>query len=133
MTAVATRSRPAVFVTSSALDQKLADQVSSVLNASGVEVVRVADRQSLGSGEGQLRDAIRRSSAIVAVVSRSTTSTQIPASVFLEIGAASGAHKPVYLVVEDPTYRLTFSVPDMYVLPMSRVGEIRQSLAEAGC
>jgi hypothetical protein len=128
--AVATRSRPKVFVTSSALDHGLAEQVASVLDASGVEVVRIADRNSLSRGEGQLRDAIRRSAAVVAVVSRSTTSTQIPASVFVEIGAATGAGKPVFIVLEDPTYRVNFSVPDMHILPISRVDEIGQSLAD---
>jgi hypothetical protein len=127
MQSVATVTRPKVFLTSSLTDVAIAERVAKTLAASGVEASKVRGK-STARPEVFLRNLIRDSSATVVVMSKSTTSGPIPASVIFEIGAASGARKPVFVVLEDFSHKLGFSVPDMQIFPISRVEEIGEAL-----
>ena len=133
MAAVATQTRPTVFLTAAATDGPLIERVASVLDASGIEVIGRRAVPAGGTGGAYLRDFIRRSSAVVVVMSRVTTASTIPSSIIFEIGAATGAHKPVYIILEDSSVRLGFSVPDMHVLPLSRTDEVARAVFAASC
>ena len=133
MPVVATQTRPAVFLTAAATDGQLVKRVASVLDASGIEVIGWGT-VPVGSIVGTyLRDFIRRSSAVVVVMSRATTASTIPSSIMFEIGAATGAHKPVYVILEDSSVRLGFSVPDMHILPLSRAEEVALAVLGTRC
>ena len=51
-----------------------------------------------------------------------------PASVLFEIGAAVGAEKPIYVIVDRPSGKLPFGAPGLQVLPLNRLDEIARKL-----
>lgn len=121
--------QPKVLLTSALTDVDLAERVGAVLQATGIEVLRTNHMQAGQQISTYLRRSIQESAAIVVVISRATTDDRLPASLLFEIGAAFGAGKRVFVVLEDPSRRLDFSVPNMHILPISRVDEVKQALA----
>lgn len=120
---------PRILLTSALSDVTLAERVSAILEASGIHVGRANQAPSAQHWGRCLRKSIEDSDAIVVVISRATSGDRLPASLLFEVGAAFGASKRVYVVLEDMSRRLDFSVPDMHVLPVSRVEELKYALA----
>lgn len=123
--------KPKVFFSYPQVDRELARRVASVLEASGLEVFDApSPRGGVDPGE-QIRLAMEESSAAVVVLSQADQGQCIPASVLFEIGAAMGAGKPIYVLVTEPSQRLSFNVPGMVVLPSNHAEEIACRLRAA--
>jgi hypothetical protein len=126
-----TVARPTVFLSSAAADADFAREVAEELTRAGAEIWEIGDVAASGKYTHEVRRALDRSGAVVVALARSADRREIPASVLFEIGAASGAQKPVFVVVDSPISRLPFSVPGMQVIPFNRVGEVPQLIRAA--
>ncbi|HSU66149.1 MAG TPA: toll/interleukin-1 receptor domain-containing protein [Tepidisphaeraceae bacterium] len=123
--------RPEVFLSFAMSDREMADEVASDLSRAGLDVVRVDE---LGTGSeytDTVRSALRRSAAMVVVLSDASSAHDIPAGILFEIGAAAGAGKPIYVIVQKSTAKLPFSVPNLQVLPITRLDEVARQLSQA--
>lgn len=132
MSAISTKFLPKsgqVFFTYGQADRSFASRVAAALEGAGLKVVAASTVTASGVYDEHVRDAIKSSQAAVVAFS-GRSGTEFPSSVLFEIGAAMGAYKPVFVIVEDLSRKLGFSVPDMHVLPISRLDEISQALAE---
>jgi hypothetical protein len=133
MTATASlRTKPGIFLSFALEDQSLAADVAARLSAAGLDVFSTQDVESGDEYTDATRQAVNRSAAVVAVLSRPSGRSEVPASILFEIGAGVGARKPIFVVVDDATAKLPFGVPNLHVLPTSRLDEIaRRVIAEA--
>ncbi|HTW95183.1 MAG TPA: toll/interleukin-1 receptor domain-containing protein [Tepidisphaeraceae bacterium] len=110
-------------------DRRLAIKVAHILSESGLNVVRPDELEPGGEYSAAVRDAMRRSAAMVVVLSQAAIeSEQIPSSVLFEIGAGFGAEKPIFVVTDNPGAKLPFGTPKLRILPASRVEEIADEL-----
>lgn len=107
----------------------MADRVTDALKRAGLKTVRMDDLEPRGEYSDAVREALHESDAIVTVLSRISDRDPIPASVLFEIGAAVGAEKQIFVVVDEMTGRLPFHVAHLQVLPLTRIGEIATTLA----
>ena len=103
--------RHQVFISFAAADRDLAGRVVASLRAGGVDVVGMRDFETSGSYDDEVREAITASEAFVVALSVVGRRQEIPAAVLFEIGAATGAGKPIFVVVDEPTGTLPFRVP----------------------
>jgi hypothetical protein len=87
------------------------------------------ERSSEREYDDTVRTALRQSAAVVAVLSGASRRHDMPANVLFEIGAAIGARKPIYVVVDDASAKLPFGAPDLRVLPLNRLDEVARELA----
>jgi hypothetical protein len=126
---IRTLTPPKVFLSFAWSDKELAADLSDSLERAGLHVTRVDEVAPRGQYSDRLRDAVRESAAVVVFLSDVVRRRDIPASVLFEIGAAVGANKPIYVVVERMTEKLPFNAPDLHVLPLNRAQEIAQHLA----
>jgi nucleoside 2-deoxyribosyltransferase len=126
---VATRIKPQVFLTYALADREFADEVTRELALSGLNCVSMNEFSADGEYTEAIRKAVRQSAAVVAILSGVSRRHDVPANVLFEIGAAIGARKPIYVVVDDPSIRLPFGAPDMHVLPITRIDEIARHLS----
>lgn len=76
----------------------------------------------------EIRKALRRSAAVVVALPNVSAKLEIPASVLFEIGAAIGAEKPIYVIVDRGSGKLPFGAPGLQMLPLSRLDEIARKL-----
>lgn len=128
MTLPATISPPSIFLSYSLHDRHLADDVARVLAGSGLTVVRMSDLEPGGEYTDSIRRALRKSAAVVVVLSQVSRRRELPASVLFEVGAAVGADKPIFVVIDEPSAKLPFNVPHLEVLPTTRIEEIAHRL-----
>jgi hypothetical protein len=127
-TEVALKTQPQVFLSFSLSDRQFASTVADELQRAGLSVVRMSD---LGAGDEyteEVRGALRRSAAVVVALPEVSSRHDVPASVLFEIGAAVGAEKPIYVIVDRPSTKLPFGAPGLQVLPLSRLDEIARKL-----
>jgi hypothetical protein len=118
VTASAPKKKPAAFLISNLADSEFAGRITDTLVRSGLTV-------SWNQGRNvDLRKELRECAVTVVVLSGSTLRQPLTASVLFEVGAAMGAGKPIYAVVDDLTARLPFGVPNLQVLPANRAEEI---------
>jgi hypothetical protein len=128
MTSVNIRTRPQIFLSFALSDRELAEKVDLALREAGVKVVRM---DKLGGHVGYtdvVRNALHKSDAVVVALSNISRRHDVPASVLFEIGAAVGAEKRIFVVVEEPTTKLPFTAPHLEILPANRVSEIAEKL-----
>jgi hypothetical protein len=128
MTIAPLKSKKQVFLSYSSADQELANEVAAELTGAGIDVVAQSDLPADETPYQWLRKALPKSNAMVVVLSRLAQGREIPASVLFEIGAAVGADKPIYLIVDDPSAKLPFHVRNLRVLPLNRVEEIARAV-----
>jgi hypothetical protein len=126
-----TETRQQIYLSYALSDRSLAEKVAAILTQSGVAVIRFDQAAPTGVYSDSLRQTLRRSAAVVVVLSELAQRPDIPANLLFEIGAAVGAGKPIYVVVETMTHPLPFGAPDLQVIPLSRVQEIAHRLAAA--
>lgn len=130
-TATPTRTRHRVFVNYAGADRGLVDRLTVALARAGLTTIR-ADELTTG---GVYNDAVRRalvgSAAMVVPLSGMPRTADLPASALFEIGAAMGAGKPVYVVVDSPTYRVPFGAPGVRVLFSNQLDEIGRDVLAA--
>lgn len=119
-----TRTRPQVFLTYASADRQLAAKVADFLADAGLTVVRPEDLESGHEYSNAIRTGLMKSAAMVVVLGRA----EMAATVLFEMGAAFGAEKPVYVVVDAPTTRLPFDTSKVQILSMSRIEEIADEL-----
>lgn len=129
-TMVATPPRMKIFLSSASADRELAASVAAVLSRNGVDVWEVSDVAPGGDYSDRVRQALHRSSAAVIAITGNSNRRDLPAATLFEIGAASGAGKPVFVVVDGPGSKLPFNVPGLHVIPVNRVGEIPMLVAD---
>jgi hypothetical protein len=113
-----------VFVSFAPPDRMLAEKVVTELEGSGLKVVRIDKLQPRGEYSDSIRSALHSSDAVVTVLAKVSDRDQLPASVLFEIGAAVGAGKRIFVVVDEMAGRLPFNASNLVVLPMNRIGEI---------
>jgi ABC-type branched-subunit amino acid transport system substrate-binding protein len=118
------RTRPQVFLSYSMSDRQLAAKIAVSLEDAGLRVVRPEDLEPGHEYSNAVRDGLLKSAAMVVVL----TQNEMPARVLFEIGAAFGAEKPIFVVVDAPSTRLPFDASKVRVLPMSRIEEIADEL-----
>lgn len=123
--------RPSVFLSYTPSDRDLASGVSTALRRAGIAVTSVDELEPGGEYSEHVRQALHLSDAVVVVLSTVGRRREIPAGVLFEIGAAAGANKPIYVVVDEAATKLPFNISHLEVLPASRVGEIAQHLMRA--
>lgn len=128
----ATTVHPKVFLSFPWSDKRLAEDVSAALAGAGLEVLSSDKLTSGGIYSDQIRNALHRADAVVVVLSDIARRREISANVLFEIGAGVGARKPIYVVIESMNDGLPFNVPNLHLLPMSRLGEIAQELSANG-
>src|SRR5437588_7535941 len=109
MTSATVKTQSQIFLSFAQSDRKLAQQVGLALEEAGLKVVRTDELKLGGAYTKVVRDALRRSDAVVVALSSVSPRHEVPASVLFEIGAAVGAAKPIFVVVEEPTTKLPFS------------------------
>src|SRR2546423_14120514 len=124
----AVRAQPQVFLSFAYGDRELARDISAKLAAAGVDVVQMDTLEPGGQYTDNVRGALHDSNAVVVVLSDVSRRREFPASVLFEIGAAAGADKPIFVIVEDMTAKLPFNISHLHVLPVNRVEEIAQRL-----
>ena len=129
-TQVASKTQPQVFLSFSLSDRGFANKVADELQRAGLSVVRMVDLGAGGEYTEEVRRALRRSAAVVVALSDISPRHEVPASVLFEIGAAVGAEKPIYVIVDRPIAKLPFGAPGLQVLPLNRLDEIAQRLIE---
>jgi hypothetical protein len=123
------KTAPQIFLSFAAIDRLQADRVTMSLNAAGFAVVGFEDVTSGEVYNDAVRQAMGKSIAVVVPMASSLRGTVLPSGVLFEIGAAMGAGKPIYVIVEeDARATVPFSVPGMRVLPESRVDEIARMI-----
>lgn len=127
-TEVALKTQPQVFLSFALSDRQFASQVADELERAGVAVVRMSDLGPGGEYTAEVRDALRRSAAVVVALTDVSPRHEVPASVLFEIGAAVGAEKPIYVVVDRPSPKLPFGAPGLQILPLNRLDEIARKL-----
>lgn len=123
-------SPPQVFLTFAPADRPLASQISRALEGAGLKVVYTGSIGTDRIYDESIRSAIEQSLALVVAFS-GRGGSEIASSVVFEIGAAMGAGKPIFVVVDQPTFRLPFRVPQLRILPIGRVDEIGMALNAA--
>jgi nucleoside 2-deoxyribosyltransferase len=128
MISTKTNASPQVFLSFASTDRPLADRVDAALTKAGLTVVRMDGLGSKGEYTDVVRSALNESDAVVVALSGAGRRQDIPASVIFEIGAAMGAEKHIYVVVEESTNKLPFSVRHLEMLPFNRVNEIADKL-----
>ena len=123
---------PQVFLSYSLADAEAARDVLRRLRAADIEVYDALARPRPGSDwEDQLRLALEACNAVVIVLGRIGDRQQVPANILFEIGAASQAGKPIYVLLRDPADRLPFRVSGLTVLPLNNVDAIARQLRAA--
>lgn len=125
-----TQTRPQIFLSFGAGDSLLAAEVARTFGGAGIKVWGDPASGSSHITETRLRRELNASSAIVVVLGTIPTKRHLPSSVLFEIGAATGARKPIFTLVEDVSSPFPFRVPDMKVLPISRIDEVIDSISE---
>ena len=120
-----------VFLSFALSDKRLAERVTHSLRAADITVVRADEVGAGDQYDNVIRDALKQSDAVVVALSHVGKRQDISANVLFEIGAAVGADKPIYVIVDDATARLRFNVPNLQVLPISRLGEVADKLRVA--
>ena len=127
------KSQPQVFLTFASVDRVLADEVGAVLRSEGLSVIRVQDvrRQPAADSDFRMREVLKNCAAVVVVLSDVSNRRGLPASVLFEIGAATGAGKPIFVVLDQSSHPLPFGVPGMQIIPTNRVDEIARQLSHA--
>src|SRR4051812_37665811 len=105
---------PKVFLSFPLGDSDLAAEVSRTLSAAGIEVTTFAGIDDRESYSDEVRSGLRQSDAVVVVLSTIAQRREIPASVLFEIGAATGANKPIFVIVQSMDQKLPFNVPGMH-------------------
>jgi len=96
------RTRSQVVLSFARSDRELADRVEPTLLDAGLEVVRMNQLRGAGEYNDAVRLALKRADALVVALGGHRREAQVPASVTFEIGAAMGAEKPIFVVVEQP-------------------------------
>jgi hypothetical protein len=119
---------PKIFLSFASSHQDLARDVSTNLRRAGIAVSRIDEFTSGGRYSDELREAVRQAAAVVVVLSDVARGKGIPASILFEIGAAVGANKQIFVLVQNMTERLPFNVPQMQILPLNRADEIARHL-----
>jgi hypothetical protein len=109
-------------------DREFASQVLDNLTRAGLQVQQMDNLAPTGQYTDAVRTAIRRSDAVVVALSEVASGRSIPASVLFEIGAAAGAGKPIFVVVDNLAEKLPFNVPHLRVFPTNRIDEIPRLL-----
>jgi len=125
------KTRPQVFLSFAMADRELAKNISAALTRAGVEVVGSEKTAAGFEYNNDIRQALHRSDAVVVALSGVDGSRNISANVLFELGAASGAGKPIFIVSEEPGMKLPFHVAQLTILPMNRVEEIARELLAA--
>jgi methylmalonyl-CoA mutase cobalamin-binding subunit len=120
--------KPRIFLSFALEDRQLAADVAARLSSAGLDVFTTGDVESGEEYTNATRRAMTRSAAVVAVLAGVSRKREIPASILFEIGAGVGAGKPIFVVVDDPSAKLPFNVPNLQVLPTSRLDEIARRL-----
>jgi methylmalonyl-CoA mutase cobalamin-binding subunit len=129
MTSASVKTRPQIFLSFAQSDRRLAEQVGSALHDAGLTVVQMDQLLARRAYDDTVRSALRESDAVVVALSSVSRRHEVPASVLFEIGAAVGAAKPIFVIVEEATAKLPFNAPQMEVLPVNRVNEIADRLS----
>jgi hypothetical protein len=117
-----------VFFSFALSDRKFAGEVADELRRSGLFVVQMSDLGAAGEYNDQVRRALRRSAAVVVPLPNLSARHDVPASVLFEIGAAVGAEKPIYVIVDQPSGKLPFGAPGLQILPLNRLDEIARKI-----
>lgn len=116
-----------VFLSHASTDRATADVVGRKLEDGGLTIFDVAD--DLGAGPDvadAVREAIWESAALVVIAS--ATYVESPSLLF-EVGAAWGAHKPVFLLVgSEGSLALPAFLRKYRVLPLAQVDKLAQEL-----
>jgi nucleoside 2-deoxyribosyltransferase len=110
--------RPQIFLSFALADRRLAEKITDTLQRSGLKVVSPEELEPGREYSKTIRDALLKSAAIVVVLSGQTDA--VPASVLFEIGAAFGAEKPIFVIVDKPDAKLPFETSKLRILPLSR-------------
>ena len=131
MNATAAATKPTVFLSYALHDRHAADEVAGALRGAGLSVVQMSELEPGGEYTDTIRQALGRSSAIVVVLPKMSARRELPASVLFEIGAAVGADKPIFVIVDEPTAKLPFNVPHLHILPRARLDEVARQLSAA--
>ena len=120
-----------VFVNFTMAAPDLVDRVKESFARAGLHYVRADDLTTGGVYNKAVLRALEASGAMAVPVSGSPRAGDLSASTMFEIGAAAGARKPVYIVVDSPSYHVPFGVPGMRVLLANQVDEIGRNLLES--
>jgi hypothetical protein len=124
----ALKTSPQIFFSFPISSKEMAKRVRRELEGAGLTIV-VPDLAVPGEVyDDQLRAMLQNSDAMVVVLSELSQRDEIPSSILLEIGAAFGAAKPIFVITKDMSARLPFNTPGLRVLPIGRVEEIAQQL-----
>jgi nucleoside 2-deoxyribosyltransferase len=129
MTSATVKTQPQIFLSFARSDRALAEKVNGALREAGVKVVRMDELRAGGEYTNSVREALHESDAVVVALSSVSRRHDVPASVLFEIGAAVGAAKRIFVVVEDATTKLPFTAPQLEILPANRVNEIADRLS----
>src|SRR5438552_17659079 len=95
-----------VFLSFPVADRAFAEQVASALRDSGLEVVSTHDVEPGGDYTNDVRRALAGSKAVVVALTNISKRQEIPASVLFEVGAAVGADKPIFIVLDQASASL---------------------------
>lgn len=128
MISTTVKTQPQIFLSFARADHELAERIGTIFQKAGIKVYRMDQMGIRGEYSEAVRKALLRSDAVVVALSSIPRQQDFPASVLFEIGAAMGAEKDIYVVVEEPTAKLPFSVRHLEILPVSRVNEIADKL-----
>lgn len=129
-TDVALKTRPQVFLSFSLADREFASEIADELRRSGLTVIGMSDFGSASEYTEEIRNALRSSAAVVVALPIISAKHEIPASVLFEIGAAVGAEKPIYVIVDGPSGKLPFGAPGLQMLPLNRLDEIARTMID---
>jgi hypothetical protein len=127
-TNVAVKTQPQIFLSFALADQELAHLVAAELAGAGLAVVQPHQLGAGGEYTDAIRKALRGSAAVVVVIGDISRRHEVAASVLFEIGAAVGAGKPIYVVVDEPSTKLPFNAPNLKVIPVTRLDEVARAL-----
>ncbi len=125
--------KPGVFLSFSASDEDFAKQVSHALSDAGLLVMGVRELDPKGDYNDSVRRWIKSSAGMVVAISDRSLSSKfgLPANVVFEIGAATGAGKPIFVVTTLSAPKFPFRVPKLAVIPITRVDEVVHALRAA--
>lgn len=118
-----------VFVNHAAADGELIDRLAVALTRAGSTTIRTDELSAGGVYNATVRRALADSEAMVVPLSGAPRPTDLPASVMFETGAAVGAGKPVYVVVDSPTDRVPFGAPGVRVILANQVNVIGREIS----